>query len=236
MTINIDISFDFRTDTPPGQDLDTYSPTLAGYHTALWSKSLPNGTIFHLEAGSPPFYLHHHSEVGEFWLSSDQGVNTYTHQMAMQPIIAQLPDAELESFRTIAATIGAMMVWPANRIDGKPTINGARGLHRSISDRLDLTVECVRRFYCGEDNNPLRSTFERYADFFALFGDFAGFVDFFVLQDLTTRDGSDVRFFLPFDGFQSAARPREVETYVEYRRRAIEFIMARAQRIAGLNR
>jgi hypothetical protein len=125
-------------------------------------------------------------------------------------------------------------VWPAIQVDRKPTINGARGLIRSIDDRLDLTLECVRRFYLGEDS-PLRSTFERYADFFALFSDFASYVEFFLLQDLTTDDRSGVRFFLPFDGFGSRGVPRDAETYVKYRRHAIEFVRARGQRIAELD-
>jgi hypothetical protein len=32
----IDITFDFRSDTPPGKDPDTWSPTLRSYHQLLW--------------------------------------------------------------------------------------------------------------------------------------------------------------------------------------------------------
>jgi integrase len=39
----IDTTFDFRSDTPPGLDPDTYSPTLRRYHRLLWSKPLPSG-------------------------------------------------------------------------------------------------------------------------------------------------------------------------------------------------
>ena len=37
----IDITFDFRSDTPPEKDPDKYSATLPSYHKLLWSKSLP---------------------------------------------------------------------------------------------------------------------------------------------------------------------------------------------------
>ena len=47
------------------------------------------------------------------------------------------------------------MVFPGNRIDGKYTINVARGLNKKIADRMDLTLECIRRHYLGEDS-PLR--------------------------------------------------------------------------------
>ena len=38
----IDITFDFRTDTPTGTDPDALSPTLRSYHKFLWSKPLPD--------------------------------------------------------------------------------------------------------------------------------------------------------------------------------------------------
>ena len=41
------------------------------------------------------------------------------------------------------------MVFPANRIEKKNTINGARGVHPRIADRFDLTAECIRRHYLG---------------------------------------------------------------------------------------
>src|SRR6478752_2452628 len=71
----IDVDFDFRSDTPgygrPRVDPDASSPTLRRYHQLLWSKPLPSGTPFTLEVTTPGVYLHHLSEHGEFWLSSD---------------------------------------------------------------------------------------------------------------------------------------------------------------------
>ena len=48
-----------------------------------------------------------------------------------------------------------------------------------IAGRFDLTVECIRGHYLDEPS-PLSDTLARYADFFALFGDFDGYVDFFL--------------------------------------------------------
>ena len=179
-------------------------------------------------------YLHHSSNLGVFWLSSDSVIHTYTIWGAVRPIIEQLSEADDEEFRTIAYTIGAMMVWPANRVDGKMTINGARGFHPSIRERFDLTVECVRRYYLGV-SSPLGPTFGRYSEFFALFVDFHGFVEFFLLQDIVTDDYSGVRFFMPFDDFKPPAVPRDVPTYLAYRRSSIDFVQARNLRIAQLN-
>ncbi len=127
-------------------------------------------------------------------------------------------------------TVRGVYLFPGNRIDGKQTINGARGCITKIADRLDLTLECIRRHYLGL-GSPLGETLERYGDFFALFGNFEGYVDFFILQDLVTDDYSAVRFFTPFDNFNTSSMPKDGETYKEYRRLSIEFIKARNCRI-----
>ena len=150
----------------------------------------------------------------------------------MKHITEQFPEEENEAFRTIGYTIGGMMVFPGNVIDGKQTINGARGFNGRIADRFDLTLECIRLHYRGEDN-PLRETLLRYAEFFALFGTFEGYVEFFVLEDLVSGDRSTVNFFTPFDGFRTSPVPNTVEAYVDYRNRSIEFIQARNERIVG---
>ena len=67
--------------------------------------------------------------------------------------------------------------------------------------------------------------------FFALFKDFRGYAEFFMLQDLLTHDYSAVRFFMSFDDFNAPSVPRDRDTYKEYRRLSIEFIKARNCRI-----
>jgi len=118
-------------------------------------------------------------------------------------------------------------------VDRKPTINGARGLNRKISDRMDLTLECIRRYYRHEDS-PLAAAIGRYAGFFALFGDFRGYVDFFLLKDLVSSDYEAVRFFMPFNDFNPPAIPRDLDTYLEFRHLSIEFTKARNRRIDQL--
>lgn len=150
----------------------------------------------------------------------------------MKHITELFPEEENEAFRTIGYTIGAMMVFPGNRIDGKATINGARGFTRKIADRFDLTLECIRRHYLQQPS-PLDETLLRYSDFFQLFGGFEGYVDFFLLQDLVDGDGHAVKFFMPFDDFNTPSVPETVEDYVEYRRLSIAFVKARNQRIGN---
>ena len=182
----LDITFDFRSDTPPGRDPDTFSPTLRRYHQTLWSKPLPSGAPFELDVTTRHAYLHHSSELGEFWLSSDAVVPSFSRESRLAHIIDQIPGVEREAFNHIGYTIGGMMVFPGNRVGRKMTINMARGCHPRIKDRFDLTVECIRRHYLDEPS-PLRDPLARYADFFGLFGDFAGYTDFFYLQDLVNE-------------------------------------------------
>ena len=226
----IDITFDFRSDTPPGKDPDVFSPTLSRYHKLLWSKPLPSGVVFELDVTAPPFYLHYRSEVGEFWLSSDAVIPTFQREKRLSHIINQIPVEEQEEFISIGYTIGGMMVFPAIRVGGKMTINGRRGFHPQIKDRFDLTVECIRRHYRNE-SSPLSDTLARYADFFGLFGDFRGYVAFFLLQDLVTEDCSAVRFFMPFEDFNTSPLPGSMDAYLAYRQLAVDFIEARNRRI-----
>ena len=73
----IDTSFDFRTDAG-GKHPDVYSPTLRQYHKLPWSKPLPNGRLFDLDDTVRGAYLHHRSELGQYLLSSDSVIPTYT--------------------------------------------------------------------------------------------------------------------------------------------------------------
>ena len=108
----IDITFDFRTDTPSGRDPDTFSPTLSRYHQLLWSEPLPSGEPFELDVSGPPYYLHHHhSELGAFVLSSDAFVATLRKKLKH---IIEIPEEEVEEFNRIGYTIGGMMIWPCN--------------------------------------------------------------------------------------------------------------------------
>jgi hypothetical protein len=78
-----------------------------------------------LDATTPRYYLLHRSALGKFELSSDAVMASYTRRIAMAPIIAPFSEEEHAVFNTLGYTIGGMMVFPSNRVDGKITINGA---------------------------------------------------------------------------------------------------------------
>lgn len=130
-----------------------------------------------------------------------------------------MPEAELDQFYAICSTIGGYMTFPSHRIDGKLTINGARGFYSSIMDRADLTLKCMRRHYVGGES-ALGSVLARYTDFFHL-------------QDLVRADGCGVRLFLPFDDFNSSPLPANLCEYATYRSKLADFILDRIERIEG---
>ncbi len=229
METEIDITFDFRNDTPRGKDPDTFSPTLRRYHKLLWSKLLPSGVRFDLSDSTAGVYLHHQSAVGEFFLTSDTVIPSFRKIPQIRTLIS---DSEVKAFNTIGYTIGGMMVFPGNKIDGKITINGARGFHPRVRDRFDLTLECIRRHYSNE-KSPLSDTLNRYSKFFDLFEDFHGYVDFFLLHDLVTISGIKVKISQPFDNFNASPIPRSADEYRAYRDDAVSFINARNHRILG---
>mgnify|MGYP003322417944 CR=1 FL=1 len=226
---HIDITFNVYSDTPQSKDPDSYSPTLRQYHQYLWSKSLPNNQEFYLDLDTPKL-LHHKSSLGEFFLSSDSIGHTYSRTKKMSHIIDEVSHDEINSFFSLCSTIGAYIVFPAKRINNKMTINGARGVNHKIQDRFDLTLECIRRFYLGEQS-PLTDVFVRNTNFFELFIDFKGYVDFFLLQDLVRGDYFSIKFWSKFDNFETEPLPRNKNEYLSYKSRLMDFVHARNQRI-----
>lgn len=125
------------------------------------------------------------------------------------------------------------MIWPSRTIAGAGTINGRRGIHPKIRDRWDLTIECVRRHYRGDDS-PLSTTMNANRAFFDLFVDFRGFVDFFVLQDSVSPDYESVRFTIPFDDFSGDGFPADLAAYTRHLKQSTAYVNARNARIDAL--
>lgn len=231
----IDISFDFRTEaTGKRPDADASSLTLLRYHQLLWSKPLPSGRTFELTPRlKRPCALVHSSDLGQYLLTSDSVLVTFTRHPQTQGIVGRLPPGDMAALDTITRTIGGKVMWPGNQIGRKWTINQARGCSPRIADRFDLTLECIRLHYEGDTTNPLAGVFARYRDFFDLFDDFRGYVDFWILNDLVDPDGA-VRFFLPSNGFALPSVPQSADDYRAFCDRTIEFVTARNKRIQQL--
>lgn len=229
--MKIDVTYNFQADTAP-KDADKYSKTLQEYHRVLWSKPLPNGKMFDL-AKISTCRLYHKSDLGEFYLSSDRAVATFTKWKKLKHITTQIPQDRLSQFIETTETIGGIIIWPSTQVDGQPTINASRGFNSKISDRLDLTLECIRRYYLDLDS-PLFETFKRYDSFFQLFGDFKGYVDFFLFNENVSEDYSYVKIAPPFDNFETMPVPRTVDEYMKYMEFTEMLVMSRNKSISEL--
>ena len=71
-------------------------------------------------------------------------------------------------------TIESIVIFPVHAY----SMNQRRGTIILISDRWDLTLECIRRHYAGGES-PLSKVIETDKSFYDLFVDFKGYVDFF---------------------------------------------------------
>ena len=131
-----------------------------------------------------------------------------------------------------------MILFPGFRVGGEHSINQARGTTFQIGDRMDLTLECIRRHYLAKAGplfkltSPLAETLLRYSSFFDLFGDFETYVAHFLLQDLVIDGG--VLLFLPLEDFKRSGLPRDSAEYKEYMRLTSTFILTRNNRMREL--
>ena len=232
--MGIDTSFNFRSDSN-GKDPDSHSPTLRKYHRFLWSKQLPIGEYLELEEIDSNLVYRFNMQTLRF--SSDSISNSYIGTRKIGHFKELIPQSEFEEFRDKGSTIGGYIIFPSARVDGKMTINGARGFNTKIADRFDLTLECIRLHYQRREN-PLDGTFNTPVNsfFFSLFKDFKGYVDFFLLQDLTDIQYEKVSFFTQIEKpFEKSPVPETAAEYREYKRATLEFVSRRNQRINGSN-
>ena len=227
-TDRIDITFDFRSDTPAGKDPDSYSKTLKSYHQKLWSRMLPNGEVMELEARKRPYYL--------TWKSFDFGSDSIIVEMRYgknKKIIDQVYDIVgdyenyYENLVRRSYSIGGMVIFPRHRNN----MNQQRGMNSLIADRWDLTLECIRRYYAGQDS-PLNKTLQSDKDFYDLFVTFKGYIDFFFLQDCVSDDYSKVDIWMGDASFRKSGLPETVDEYFEFIKREHEFLDKRNARIA----
>lgn len=227
---DIDVWFDARSDCPkPGSnkipDPDNASPTLKAYHQLLWSKQLPNGEFMALETGKD-CYL----KWKDFYLGGDSIIVSFMHaRFKLRDLVkSSIPNYAdyREQYLHRSYTIGGNIIFPQHRW----SMNQARGSSRKISDRWDLTLECIRCYYLGE-SNPLDSVFEKDAPFFDLFVDFKGYVDFFFFQDCVDEN-YNVKFWLNTPLWDTYPMPKTLEQYHLWMKQEQDFLEKRAKRIA----
>ena len=224
--LDFDIHFDFRSDCG-GKDPDIGSPTLRRYHRLLWSKKLPNGEIMQLTHDNGGYL-----KWGDFELSSDAMINGLFYERAQNSIpelkrILRDYDEFVDDFEHRSWTIGGEILFP--RHDN--SMNQLRGTNPYIKDRWDLTLECIRRFYLGEES-PLFKVLDRDRAFYELFVDFKGYVDFFFLQDGVSEDYSNVLFWQDDCELKNTMPlPKSPGEHLVWLEKSLGFVAKRAERM-----
>ncbi len=241
--MKIDITTDFTLDTPHfwddfwknngglgsgGGDPDSLSKSLQLYHQTIWSRKLPNGETMALQCGTGSNYL----TWKNFRFGSDSIIVSFRYEKyrnMLNEVKKALPDYRsfVENYLHRSYTIGGMMIFPKHA----GSINQAKGTNPKLRDRWDLTLECIRRYYINEES-PISSTLARDKDFFDLFIDFKGFVDYFFLQDCVSADYSSVNIWIGNADFTEDPLPKNVDEYFLWINRQMDFLDKRNSRIA----
>jgi hypothetical protein len=228
----IDTEFDFRQEVG-GKDPDTYSPTLKQYHQILWNKPLPNGKLLQISHIKSKYLVGICEDVS-IELSSDSIINSLSKRLKNNSKTSQIYmgcRSEIEMVQKNGSTIGGFLLFPRRKIDGKLTINAARGFNNKIIDRFDLSLECIRLYFLGLDS-PLKNDLERYSEFFDLFSNFKGYVQFFLLDELVNDSYTEVKFFTSFSqAFSNSPLPNDKTEYLTYAENSLRFVKSRNERI-----
>ncbi len=237
--IKVDVNFNFTSDTPHFWDRywddemgkvcvdpDFYSPTLKTYQRIIWNKKLPNGEVFNLTEDSKDYLI-----WKNFKFSSDSIITSFRYQKyrnMIHKVMNYLPNykAFIEDYTQKSYTIGGEIIFPKQ----SKSINQSRGCNPHIKDRFDLTLECIRKYYLNE-NNPLSEVLLMNKEFFDLFINFKGYVDFFYLQDLVSIDYSRVNFLIGNGDFNVSPLPQSVKEYLLWINNQLDFVKKRNNRI-----
>lgn len=208
-------------------DPDTRSKTLKECHRLLWSKELPNGEMMILKSEKAPYYL----TWNDMCFGSDTIIVClrYVRNKAIISQINEMQDDFVTYWEKLfrkAYTIGGTIIFPVHR----SSINQRRGMNKRISDRWDLTLECIRRYYNGEES-PLYNIFLNDKAFFDLFVDFKGYVDFFLLQDAVSNDYSKVNIWEGEGNLTDDGLPKTLESYISFIDNEFSFLEKRNKRI-----
>ena len=213
--------------------MDLHSHTLRIYHQFLWSRPLPDGSHLELDASRSRTTDYLVTQDG-LVLASDSLINSMTTWPHMTEVLAHIPEEEQEAFRRRASSVAATGLWPKRRGPSGQSINQARGMNRKIADRLDLTIECIRRYYAGQES-PLAPVLEDAARFFGLWPGWDAWVRWWLLDDLVDAEGQ-IRWFLPFTEFgKEQPWPSTPRSWRVYRDRCVDFIDQRAERMTSLS-
>lgn len=245
----IDVNADFISDVPgyvenleknglhsSCKDPDVYSKLMQEYHKELWSRKLPNGQNMELKSGCGSYYLYWQN----FRFGADSIVNMYFYHKGVQSLLnCEIKQILMKKFSETtdfsifvknylhkSYTIGGSIIFPKNGVAN--SINTSR--YSLLKDRFDLTLECIRRYYKSE-SSPMSKVLQANAQFFALFCDFKGYVNFFFLQDLVNDDYSKINYFNSVNKIENVSYPQTEEDWLDLYKNQMDFVEKRNKRI-----
>ena len=242
----LDINKRLNENIPDNRDPDRYSGELKEYHKCLWSNRKLNGKPFTLSDGDENGLIYSNGEL-EIVFTPDSITNSFKDSHRKTKINGKTESELIAEFRKEDSEIDALLNKYENEEDYKIgtsiifpiaingnsirwTLNIARGILYKIHDRIDLTLECIRRHYQEPNTyNPLRSSIDRNLEFFNLFDSFESYVDFFFLKCFFDENGNikglsgTLDFNDPF--------PSTKEQYRTYVKNMLEFMDKRKEDI-----
>ena len=188
---------------------------------------MPNGETMDLKTGRGPYYL----TWKDFRFGSDSIMVTFrysNYRYMIDQVRKKVPDYKqyYEDLIRRTYTIGGTIIFPKH----PSSMNQNKGTNKLISDRWDLTLECIRKYYIGEES-PLYDTIYKDRAFYDLFVDFKGYVDFFLLQDAVTEDYSETKNWCGDFSFVESGLPKTVEEYFTFIENELDFLEKRNTRI-----
>ena len=234
-------TFDKRVDLTD-YDPDTKSLKLMHHLYELYKEDKGNGCFLQglIESNENDLYI----ETVDIHLGCDSIANLLNIDALL------IDNNSRRTYCTLANTLGAKIIFPKNG-KGCFSINNARNC--KVVDRFDYTLECIRRYYNGEESR-LNDVFllEKNKKFFNLFRNkdndsgkdaFKNYVNFFFLNDLVSDDFEKVKFFINTDedtenrqkliNFENSISkyPYKIEDWRELYKETMLFVIKRNLRI-----
>ena len=208
------------------QDADAVNPDLRVAMNQLYGTDLID---FGEVKGSKAIYKNESDECTHFapdgWSTYTSLTGNYIEQMPFRKEAREENITLVNKLWKLASTIAGELFFPCRRIDGN-TINQNRGTFGKISDRVDLTLRDIKRYYDKEVSDyPLKSTLLRYAFFFDQFASFKEYIDHCLLKDFCDEN-YNVKLWQDKYGL-----PQTKEELVDFWKWSIEVLERRLKRI-----
>lgn len=221
------IYHDYRTEyRAKGQDADSVSPDLRVAMNQLYGTDLIDFGKF---TDGVLYYKNRYDVKTHF---APDAFTTYTkldgnyiNKMPFRKDAKEENPELADKVLMIANTIAGHLFFPCRRVDGN-TINQNRGTFGKISDRVDLTLRDIKRYYDKETSDyPLKSTLLRYNFFFDQFANFKEYIDHCLLQDFCDEN-YNVKLWQDRYGL-----PQTKEELIDFWKWSVDVLEARLKRI-----